>query len=41
MNMMRDWQEEHEWSCSELEDYSRFQLMDIVGGLMDMYDDKL
>ena len=41
MNMMRDWQEEHEYDCGELGDYSRLQLMDIMEGLMDMYEDKL
>lgn len=41
MSMMRDWIEEHEQFCGELEDYSRAQLMDIMGGLMDMYEEKL
>jgi hypothetical protein len=40
MSMMRDWLDEID-PFVKFQDYSRQDLMDIVEGLMDMYEDKL
>ena len=40
MNMMRDWQDELD-PFVKWQDYSRADLMDIMEGLMDMYEQKL
>ena len=40
MNMMRDWQDDLD-PFVKWQDYSRADLMDIMEGLMDMYEQKL
>ena len=40
MSMMRDWIDEMD-PFVKWQDYSRADLMDIMEGLMDMYEDKL